>query len=64
MVTAIHDRRWEMLTHKELKSRALERPEVKKEYDRLEREFACIDESFKARPEAGVMQVELFDNKG
>jgi hypothetical protein len=53
-----------MLTHKELKSRALERPEVKKEYDRLEREFACIDESFKARPEAGVMQVELFDNKG
>jgi len=33
----------EMLTHKELKSMALERPEVKKEYDRLEREFACID---------------------
>jgi hypothetical protein len=28
-----------MLTHKKLKARALERPEVKAEYDRLEEEF-------------------------
>lgn len=37
------------LPHKELKSRALERPDVKKEHDRLEREFAYLDESLKAR---------------
>lgn len=28
-----------MLTHKKLKARALERPDVKAEYDRLEEEF-------------------------
>jgi len=52
------------LSHKELKSRALERPDVKKEYDRLEKEFAYLDESLKARPEAGVARVELSDDKG
>ena len=31
-----------MLTHKELKSRALEREDVRAEYDRLEEEFANI----------------------
>ena len=48
-----------MLTHKELKSRALERADVKKEYDRLEKEFAYLDEFLKARAEAGVTQAEL-----
>lgn len=32
-----------MLTHKELKARALERAEVKAEYDRLYEEFACTE---------------------
>jgi transcriptional regulator with XRE-family HTH domain len=48
-----------MLTHKELKSRALERPDVKQEYDGLEKEFAYLDEFLKARAEAGVTQAEL-----
>lgn len=52
------------LPHKELKSRALERSDVKKEYDRLEREFACLDEFLKVRPETGVTRVELSDDKG
>ena len=37
-----------MLTHKEVKSRALEHPDVKAEYDRLDEEFALLDEFLKA----------------
>ncbi len=33
-----------MLTHKELKAHALERPEVQAEYDRLDEEFAFLDD--------------------
>jgi hypothetical protein len=43
-----------MLTHKELKSRALERADVKAEYDRLNEEFAFLDEFLKARAAAGI----------
>lgn len=42
-----------MLTHKEVKSRALKRPDVKAEYDRLDEEFALLDEFLKARAAAG-----------
>jgi hypothetical protein len=38
-----------MLTHKELKARALARVEVKVEYDRLTKEFPVLDESLKTR---------------
>jgi len=38
-----------MLTHKELKARALERADVKTEYDRLGEEFQYLDEFLKAR---------------
>ena len=38
-----------MLTHKELKTRALERAEVKAEYDQLDEEFCLLDEFLKAR---------------
>ncbi|TAN41175.1 MAG: XRE family transcriptional regulator [Nitrospirae bacterium] len=44
-----------MLTHKELKSRALARTEVKAEYDRLDEEFALFDEFLKARNSAGII---------
>lgn len=48
-----------MLTHKELKRRALKRLDVKSEYDRLENEFSFLDEFLKARFSAGITQAEV-----
>ena len=48
-----------MLTHKEVKARALECVDVKAEYDRLDEEFAFLDEFLKARAAAGVTQAEI-----
>lgn len=48
-----------MLTHKELRTRALERPDVKSEYDRLDDEFSFLDEFLKARSSAGITQAEV-----
>lgn len=48
-----------MLTHKELKARALNRTDVKVEYDRLDEEFAILDEFLKARAAAGITQAEV-----
>ncbi|MBA4391840.1 MAG: transcriptional regulator [Syntrophus sp. (in: bacteria)] len=53
-----------MLTHKELKSRALERANVRAEYDRLGDEFAFLDEFLKARSAAGMSQAELAECMG
>ena len=53
-----------MLTHKELKSRALQRPDVKAEYDRLDEEFALLDEFLKARAAAGISQAEIAERMG
>lgn len=53
-----------MLTHKQLKARALARPEVKKEYDRLEQEFALLDEFLKARAAAGFTQADIAKRIG
>jgi len=41
-----------MLTHKTLKARALSRASVKAEYDRLEEEFAFLDQFLRARAAA------------
>lgn len=48
-----------MLTHKELKTRALKRVDVKAEYDQLDEEFALLDEFLKARAAAGITQAEV-----
>jgi transcriptional regulator with XRE-family HTH domain len=48
-----------MLTHKELKARALNRAEVKAEYAQLDEEFALLDEFLKARAAAGITQAEV-----
>lgn len=48
-----------MLSHKELKARALQQPDVKAEYDSLEEEFQLLDEFLKARTAAGVTQAEV-----
>src|SRR6266702_3648822 len=53
-----------MLTHKGLKARALERTDVKAEYDRLDEEFAFLDEFLKARAAAGVTQAEVAERIG
>jgi transcriptional regulator with XRE-family HTH domain len=53
-----------MLTHKELKARALERADVKAEYDRLDEEFAFIVEFLKARSSAGITQAEVAQRIG
>lgn len=44
---------------KQFKTRALARPEVRREYDRLAEEFAFLDEILKARAEAGLTQAEV-----
>jgi transcriptional regulator with XRE-family HTH domain len=53
-----------MLSHKELKARALERADVKTEYDRLDEEFQFLDEFLNARAAAGVTQAEVAERIG
>ncbi len=53
-----------MLTHKELKARALERADVKAEYGRLDEEFAFLDEFLKARAAAGITQAQVAERIG
>jgi len=53
-----------MLTHKELKNRALKRADVKTEYDRLDEEFSFLDEFLKARAVAGITQSEVAERIG
>jgi transcriptional regulator with XRE-family HTH domain len=53
-----------MLTHKEIKARTLARVDVKAEYDRLNEEFAFLDEFLKARSDAGVTQAEIAERIG
>jgi DNA-binding XRE family transcriptional regulator len=48
-----------MLTHKQFKARALRRSDVKDEYDRLEDEFAVLDEFLRMRTTAGLTQAEV-----
>ena len=53
-----------MLTHKELKARALECADVKAEYESLDEEFSLLDEFLKARAAAGVTQAEVAERIG
>jgi transcriptional regulator with XRE-family HTH domain len=53
-----------MLTHKELKSRALARDDVRAEFDKFEEEFAFLDEFLKARAAAGMSQAEIAERMG
>lgn len=53
-----------MLTHKELKECALERTDVKSEYERLDEEFTFLDEFLKARAAAGISQAEVAARMG
>lgn len=53
-----------MLTHNELKARALDRPDVKAEYIRLDEEFNLLDQFLKARTTAGITQAEVAERIG
>lgn len=46
-------------TLKQFKARALARPEVKREYERLSGEFEFLDEILKARAESGLTQADV-----
>lgn len=46
-------------TIKEFRKRALARPEVRREYDRLADEFAFLDDILRARAESGLTQAEV-----
>ena len=51
-------------TLKQFKARALARPDIRREYDRLTDEFAFLDEILKARAEAGLSQAEVATRIG
>jgi ribosome-binding protein aMBF1 (putative translation factor) len=52
-------------TYKELRERALQDPEVRAEYERLNREdFALLDQMLAARHEAGLSQAQVAERMG
>lgn len=54
-----------MLTHAELKAKALGAPAVREEYERLNREeFAILDEMLAARRAAGLSQAQVAERMG
>ncbi len=52
------------MTHIELKSKALKKTSVRKEYDRLEPEFTLLREMLRARKEAGLSQAKIAERMG
>ncbi|HEX7388191.1 MAG TPA: helix-turn-helix domain-containing protein, partial [Castellaniella sp.] len=54
-----------MRTHEELKALALSDPEVRAEYERIEREeMPMLDTILKARREAGLTQAQVAERMG
>ncbi|HKT66534.1 helix-turn-helix domain-containing protein [Burkholderia sp. 22313] len=54
-----------MATYKELRERALSNPEVRAEYERLNREeLALLDVMLAARRDAGLSQAEVAERMG
>ena len=53
-----------MLTHAQLKRKALKRPGVKAAYDAQEAEFVLLDALLKARIDAGLSQSEVAERMG
>lgn len=52
------------MTHEELKQKALQKKNVKKEYDDLELEFQLLNEMLHARKEAGLNQSQVAELMG
>jgi DNA-binding XRE family transcriptional regulator len=53
-----------MLTHKELRAKALQDPAVKRQFDEIAPEYALLDEFLKARAAQGLTQAELAKRIG
>ena len=54
-----------MATYKELRKSALAAPEVRTEYERLNREeFALLDQMFAARHTAGLREAQVAERMG
>ena len=51
-------------TLRDFKRRALARPGVRREYEKLEEEFELLDQILRARTEAGLTQAELAERIG
>jgi len=52
------------MTHEQLKQKALNNSNVKKEYDNLDLEFQILSEMLDARKEAGLNQSQVADLMG
>ena len=53
-----------MLTHKQLRARALERAEVKTQFEQFGDEYGLLDEFLKARSEQGLTQAQVAEKIG
>jgi transcriptional regulator with XRE-family HTH domain len=53
-----------MLTHKQLRAKALRRSDVKAEFEKAGEEFALLDEFLKARSERGLTQAQVAERIG
>jgi transcriptional regulator with XRE-family HTH domain len=53
-----------MLTHKQLRAKALANPEVKAEFERVSAEFAVLDEFLKIRAAKGLTQNQIAEKIG
>ena len=53
-----------MLTHKQMKAKALGNADVKTEYEALTDEFALLDEFLKARAAQGLTQAQVAEKIG
>ena len=53
-----------MLTHKQLRAKALGRAEVKVEFEGLRDEYALLDEFLKARAAQGLTQAQVAEKIG
>jgi transcriptional regulator with XRE-family HTH domain len=53
-----------MLTHKQLRAKALAQAEVKAEYEKLADEFSFLDEFLKARAAQGLTQAQVAEKIG
>ena len=53
-----------MLTHKQLRAKALRRGDVKAEFDKAGEELALLDEFLRARAERGLTQAQVAEKIG
>jgi transcriptional regulator with XRE-family HTH domain len=53
-----------MLTHKQLRAKALANPEVMAEFEKQSQEFSLLDEFLKARAAEGLTQAEVAEKIG